>query len=555
MNEHPMSARTNSNRTSREEGTPGTTRTFTELELQAEGLHAELVSLRGNIAAVQQDLEDGHALHLREANQQLLLAALRAETIAEAAVSNRDELAWAAQRDALTDMPNRAMMLDRLTNAIAMAERHHSRIAILFLDLDDFKQINDSYGHDVGDQVVQLVARRLESAVRHSDTVSRHGGDEFLVLVAEVTQASDASLIARKMLSAVAEPARVGEHVLLNLSASIGISIYPEDGIDAAALIRHADAAMYLSKRHAQGQFQFHNPQLSSPVAVRTEEIAHATACPGEASALADHPWFRDLREANEHLVIAAVTARGNEVKAEEALRSQVEFQAMVAHELRGPLTPIRTAADMLRRLPATAPMTDGPLLGDVQILIEKEVIHMATLIDDLLDCSITATGRFRLARESVSLADVLDEVVERCRPAMELKDQKFRMQKAERPLFVHADRLRLAQVFGNLLHNASRYTPAKGRIELLVGGAGESVQVTIKDTGKGITASAMPAIFDLFVRDRPALGGNQEGCGIGLTVVRDLVEAHGGTVHVKSAGVNRGSQFRVTLPLIHPTL
>ena len=410
------------NPTSHEHDASATTRTLTELDLQAEGLRSELMSLRGSIADAQQDLDDTHAQHLREANQQLLLAALRAGTIAEEAVDNRDQLAWAAQRDVLTDTPNRAMMLDRLLNAIAMAERHQSQIAVLFLDLDDFKKINDSYGHGVGDEVVRLVARRLESAVRHSDTVSRHGGDEFLVLVAEVSQASDAALIARKILSAVAEPALIGEHAL-NLSASIGISIYPEDGIEAAALIRHADAAMYLSKRRGPGEFQFHNPQLSGSTAKRPVNRVHAAASPNEAPDFADHPWFRDLREANEHLVIAAVTARDNEAKAEEALRSQVEFQAMVAHELRGPLTPIRTAVDLLKRLPPNAPATDAPLLGEVQSLIEKQVIHMAMLIDDLLDSSIAGTGRFRLARESVNFGDLLDEVAERSRLAMKLKD------------------------------------------------------------------------------------------------------------------------------------
>jgi diguanylate cyclase (GGDEF)-like protein len=120
-------------------------------------------------------------------------------------------------------------MLDRLENAIVHARRRGSRIAVLFVDLDRFKQINDSRGHAVGDEVLQLVARRLESVVRQSDTVSRHGGDEFLVLLSDVAQASDAARVAAKMLSTLAAPAIVGGEAM-RVSASIGITIFPEDG-------------------------------------------------------------------------------------------------------------------------------------------------------------------------------------------------------------------------------------------------------------------------------------------------------------------------------------
>lgn len=156
----------------------------------------------------------GHATVLQEANEQLVLAALHAETIAEEAVSHLDKLARSSQHDALTDTPNRALMLDRLENAIALARRHRTRIAVLFLDLDEFKQINDTLGHAAGDAVVQLVARRLESVVRHSDTVSRHGGDEFLVLMAEISQPSDAALISEKILAALAAPSRIDNHLI-----------------------------------------------------------------------------------------------------------------------------------------------------------------------------------------------------------------------------------------------------------------------------------------------------------------------------------------------------
>ncbi|HET7157470.1 MAG TPA: GGDEF domain-containing protein, partial [Burkholderiales bacterium] len=191
------------------------------------------------------------------ANEQLVLAALRAETLAETTVHQLDDLTRSSQRDVLTGTPNRALMLDRLASAIAIARRRGTRTAVLFLDLDAFKQINDTLGHAAGDELLQVVARRLESVVRDSDTVSRHSGDEFLVLLADISQASDASLIAGKMLDALAEPTQMGTQ-MLNITASLGIAIYPDDGEDVGTLINRADAAMYRAKRNGRARFEFH---------------------------------------------------------------------------------------------------------------------------------------------------------------------------------------------------------------------------------------------------------------------------------------------------------
>jgi len=239
------------------------TRTLALLNQQADALRTQLVELRRDLANGQRDFSAVRAAQLREANGQLVLAALHAETIAETAVSDLGEVVRSSQRDALTDTPNRALMRDRLECAIAMARRHRTRIAMVFLDLDHFKQINDTLGHAVGDQVLQLVARRLESVVRDSDTVSRHGGDEFLVLLTGISRASDAAQIADKIIAALSAPSRVGGHVL-RLSASVGVTIYPEDGEDAATLINRADAAMYRSKRSGLGGFEFHSKEMSS---------------------------------------------------------------------------------------------------------------------------------------------------------------------------------------------------------------------------------------------------------------------------------------------------
>jgi diguanylate cyclase (GGDEF)-like protein len=235
------------------------------LTAQTARTRAELVKLRNDVDEAQRDLEKVQLgfiaacnAHVRDANERLIIAALESETKAEIAANEYDELSRSSQRDALTDTPNRTLMQDRLSKAIANAHRRGARIALLFLDIDEFKTINDTRGHAVGDEVVQVVARRLESVVRDADTVSRHGGDEFLILLSDINQASDAALIAEKILVAMAEPMGIQDHQL-NISVSLGISIFPEDGENAATLITRADEAMYVSKRAKLGGFKFYN--------------------------------------------------------------------------------------------------------------------------------------------------------------------------------------------------------------------------------------------------------------------------------------------------------
>jgi diguanylate cyclase (GGDEF)-like protein len=164
----------------------------------------------------------------------------------------QEETRHAALHDSLTGLPNRALFQDRLEHGLVQARRHGWTLAVMFMDLDNFKTINDSHGHDVGDAVLRIVARRLEANTRGEDTVSRHGGDEFLYLLMDMKNEDDASIIAQKIINAVEVPClvRVGE---LTISPSIGISIYPKDGHTAEALTQSADTAMYHAKRSKSG--------------------------------------------------------------------------------------------------------------------------------------------------------------------------------------------------------------------------------------------------------------------------------------------------------------
>lgn len=162
-----------------------------------------------------------------------------------------------AQHDALTGLPNRALLSDRLEQSLIQARRHGHRVAVMFLDLDRFKAINDSLGHEVGDELLKEIARRLRGVVRAADTVGRLGGDEFVVVLHETQDAAAAAHVAEKIIAAFVPPVRVGPHEL-RASTSIGIALYPEDGDTAPALLKCADAAMYHAKNGGRDRFHFH---------------------------------------------------------------------------------------------------------------------------------------------------------------------------------------------------------------------------------------------------------------------------------------------------------
>jgi diguanylate cyclase (GGDEF)-like protein/PAS domain S-box-containing protein len=178
-------------------------------------------------------------------------------------VEQQRKIEQMAYYDSLTGLENRMMLTQQLKKAIQLAERHDGRLAVMFVDLDRFKHINDSLGHEVGDEVLQRVAERLKSSVRASDTVGRLGGDEFLCVVSELTDVEhDSICISQKLLRALSQPYKIGAHEL-HLSASIGISIYPDNGTDATTLIKNADAAMYQIKENGRDDYVFYSPAMN----------------------------------------------------------------------------------------------------------------------------------------------------------------------------------------------------------------------------------------------------------------------------------------------------
>jgi signal transduction histidine kinase len=262
------------------------------------------------------------------------------------------------------------------------------------------------------------------------------------------------------------------------------------------------------------------------------------------APRLEEQRLYQELREANAQLVIAALSAQDLQAVAERALSQQKSILATVAHELRNPLTPISMIAERMVRMPSDE-------LPRMRELIEGQVQHMSQLVDDLLDVSRASTGKLRLNRRDVDMIRVLREAIDACRPLMSAQDQRFDAHLPDGILMVNGDPGRLAQILHNLLANAAKYTPTHGRIELSVTVASDVLKINISDNGIGISAKALPFIFDPYVQDVHAVGFNGSGLGIGLTVVRELVEAHGGEVAGMSEGDGKGSEFVVTLPLV----
>lgn len=253
-----------------------------------------------------------------------------------------------------------------------------------------------------------------------------------------------------------------------------------------------------------------------------------------------------DLRQVNEQLVVATVHAHAVTEAAEQAARLKEQFLPMLAHELRNPLAPIRNAVGVMRRLQTTEPLI--PWIHDV---ITRQVEHMARLLDDLLDVSRVTSGKVVLQRRSVAVTEFVAQAIETSRPLIDGRRQRLTVSLPTQPLYVDGDPMRLAQVFSNLLNNAAKYTQEGGDVQLSAQRTDDRVVVRVTDNGSGIAVGTLPRIFDLFAQSTRTLARAEGGLGIGLTVVRNMVEMHGGTVEVSSAGLDQGSEFVVALPLL----
>ena len=229
-----------------------------------------------------------------------------------------------------------------------------------------------------------------------------------------------------------------------------------------------------------------------------------------------------------------------------ESDRRKTEFLATLAHELRNPLAPLSNGLQMMR-----LSVSDPVAIERTRSMMERQVNHMVHLVDDLLDIARISTGKVELKKERVDLQTVIASAVETSMPLIEAGRHELLVQVPDEELLLEVDLTRVAQVVSNLLNNAAKYTPARGRIGLTARRDGGFVAIAVTDTGIGIPPSSMPTVFEMFTQVGRNMERAQGGLGIGLSLVRRLVELHGGTVEATSEGVGRGSTFTVRLPLV----
>jgi len=254
------------------------------------------------------------------------------------------------------------------------------------------------------------------------------------------------------------------------------------------------------------------------------------------------------VAERTSELNAAAGRLRASEAALRETDRRKDEFLAMLAHELRNPLAPIRNVVDLLRQQ-----LNGGAGTGWSLEVIERQLAHLTRLVDDLLDVSRITRGNLELRPETADLADILNAALEGIRPELDAKGLELHLDTASTPVAIRADVVRLTQVVRNLLNNAVKFTRSGGSIWLAAARGPEGVRISVRDSGQGIRGEDMPRLFQMFYQSRNDMAPATGGLGIGLALVRQIVELHGGTVEASSPGADQGSEFVLRLPILEP--
>ena len=365
-------------------------------------------------------------------------------------------------------------------------------------------------------------------------------GNRVLALTLTSRDAANiSSLLDRSGLPALA--CRDMARLCSEVEAGVGLVVLPEEAMSAEQYTPLRDLlqrqppwsdlpVMLLTKGGQNSSAALKAMQTLGNVIVLERPVRMSTFVVAARTALRDR--------ARQYLTREHLTAL------EEADRRKNEFLAMLAHELRNPLAPIRNAMQVLNMRG-----TEADTVQWARGIVDRQVLHLTRLIDDLLDVSRITRGSVTLQRESLLLENLVARAVETIRPQMDARKQQLSVKLPGHPVSMSGDMTRLVQAVSNLLHNASKYTPERGHVTLEAGQEGTSLRISIRDDGIGIPRHMLGSIFELFTQVDTSIDRSYGGLGIGLTLVRSIVAMHGGTVRADSAGTGQGSEFTVVLP------
>ena len=481
---------------------------------------------------------------IEEASELLAVTALHAAAAAEESRGRLERAARPFEVDALTGLPNRLLFRDRFSQALAHARRQNSRVGVLFIDLDHFKEINDEYGHNVGDLIIQYVANCLKHAGRDVDTVCRHGGDEFLILLSEIGDTVSAALFAEKILEALREPVRIAD-ATFTVSASIGISLYPDDGADQDALIQRADAAMYVAKRNGS-RIAFASPhlQLISASNEHTADMGMRDPVGLLELALSDaHTEIANLRARNTRLERDLLGAEREQAKANEAKQYQSHLLNVVAHELRNTLAPLSSAAEVLTLL------RTGPSMMDrLELVLKRQIGHISRMLNDLLDVSRLNMGRLTVDHQRVDLAEVIEASMLELATEFAKREQSVRVSVETVSPVVAGDTVRLRQVVTTLLERVSASLSKGASMTVSLYEHEDLLFVAIADgQGSGDQHDASAAALDLNSPHTSSATGTI--LTVAVMVVIELLKSHGGHLSVSQSDNGDVPRLQIAFP------
>lgn len=501
------------------------------------------------------DSNSAQSRQMREANEQLVMAALQAREDVESSTHALNEAARQSGLDSLTGLPNRVLMLDRLSHAMALSLRHGTRLALIFVDLDGFKQINDSLGHAIGDEVLRVAAQTMVASVRTADTVSRHGGDEFLILLSDVVEPTDAKSVADLVLASLSVPRAIGKHVL-QLTASAGISIFPDDGGTPDELIDRADTAMYHAKRQAPGGSGRYRA-VAENGAAQTASTAPAPALLNTQREIERAENDRSngkLREANDRLVRVALAAQFSQKAAEEALRWQTQANAETVHEMHALLSPIHRETGVFGMRQADVTRLDRAIR-----IVDRQVSEIADLASRLQSARPDNADQVELRRD-FNLNVVILACAEHSRLALEARQQLLAVDLPTHAPLVHADPIRVGQLLDDLLILASNAAPFGDTLHLKVDVIDRLATMSLSHAVIGTPPEPTPTVLDVFAQTDGGVpsaetlntGGSREFAEFRIerSIVRDVMKAHYQSMRRSGAHDRHQAAVAVKLPL-----